>query len=137
MAWGQLVGRGFYCRNGRGLIWGATCAINSAAWLVPRRRACITLFATSLSYFTYRTALPDLTSPRITPFQPPISLTYRTCPFGARIISTNCADLASAVDGGNSVYVTLSAIGLALRAVGSPDSLDHKDCQFMGFALAR
>ena len=31
----------------------------------------ITLFATSVSYFTYRTALPDVSSPpRIEPFQP-------------------------------------------------------------------
>ena len=56
----------------------------------------ITLFATSVSYFTYRTALPDVSSPpRIEPFQPLDIPILSDLPFiWISFVPANCFNLA-------------------------------------------
>lgn len=99
----------------------------------------ITLFATSLSYFTYRTALPDLTSPpRITPFQP-LDIPYLSdLPFLGPVLfqQTALTWLALLMVGIVWYMLRFSAIGLALRAVGdSPDSLESQGLSVYGVRI--
>lgn len=99
----------------------------------------ITLLATSLSYFTYRTALPDLTSPpRITPFQP-LDIPYLSdLPFLGPVLfqQTALTWLALLMVGIVWYMLRFSAIGLALRAVGdSPDSLESQGLSVYGVRI--
>ncbi len=81
----------------------------------------ITLLATSLSYFTYRTALPNVTSPpRIAPFQPTAIPGLSDLPFiGPALFSqTPLTMLAIALVALVAIVLYRTPLGLALRAVG-------------------
>jgi simple sugar transport system permease protein len=88
----------------------------------------ITLLATSLSYFIYRTALPDVTSPpRIEPFRPLEIPGLSDLPFlGPALFSqTALTYLAFVLVAVVAWVLYRTPLGLALRAVGdNPDSVD-------------
>jgi simple sugar transport system permease protein len=88
----------------------------------------ITLLATSLSYFIYRTALPDVTTPpRIEPFRPLAIPGLSDLPFlGPALFSqTALTWLAFALVAVVAWVLYRTPLGLALRAVGdNPDSVD-------------
>lgn len=99
----------------------------------------ITLLATSLSYFTYRTALPDVTSPpRIIPFQPVDIPVLSDLPFlgPALFQQTPLTFLAL-------VFVALIAfvlhrtpLGLAIRAVGdNPAAVEAQGLSVRGLRI--
>ena len=102
----------------------------------PCRSACrstsrgigITLLATSLSYFIYRTALPDVTTPpRIEPFRPLDIPVLSDLPFlGPALFSqTALTYLAFVLVAVVAWVLYRTPLGLALRAVGdNPDSVD-------------
>lgn len=81
----------------------------------------ITLLATSLSYFTYRTALPSVTSPpRIIPFQPVAIPGLSDLPFigPALFAQTPLTWLAFALVALLAFVLYRTPLGLAIRAVG-------------------
>ncbi|MGP1396839.1 MAG: ABC transporter permease [Inquilinaceae bacterium] len=81
----------------------------------------ITLLATSLAYFTYRTALPDVTSPpRIAPFQPLDLPILSDLPFlgPALFRQTPLTFLALFLVVAVAWVLYRTPLGLALRAVG-------------------
>ncbi|MDB5473227.1 MAG: transporter permease [Devosia sp.] len=81
----------------------------------------ITLLATSVSYFTYRTALPSVTSPpRITPFQPVAIPGLSDLPFigPALFAQTPLSWLAFALVALLAFVLYRTPLGLAIRAVG-------------------
>ena len=88
----------------------------------------ITLLASSLSYFIYRTALPDVTSPpRIEPFRPLDIPVLSDIPFlGTALFSqTAFTWLAFAMVAVVAWVLYRTPLGLAIRAVGdNPDSVD-------------
>lgn len=88
----------------------------------------ITLLATSLSYFTYRTALPDVTSPpRIAPFQPIAIPGLSDLPFigPALFQQTPLTMLALSLVAVVAFVLYRTPLGLAIRAVGdNPASVE-------------
>jgi general nucleoside transport system permease protein len=88
----------------------------------------ITMLATSASYFTYRTALPDVTSPpRITPFQPMDVPVLSDLPFFGPVLFQQTAMTWLALAMVALVWWGLNrtALGVAIRAVGdNPDAVD-------------
>lgn len=88
----------------------------------------VTMLATSLSYFTYRTALPKVTSPpRIEPFQPLEIPLLSDIPFLGPIMSQQTAMTWLALFMVALVWWVLNRtpLGLAIRAVGdNPDAVD-------------
>ena len=88
----------------------------------------ITLFATSASYFTYRTALPNVSSPpRIDPFQPLDIPVLSELPFLGPVLFQQTALTWLALGLVALVWFVLerTALGVALKAVGdNPDSVD-------------
>ncbi len=88
----------------------------------------ITLFATSVSYFTYRTALPDVSSPpRIEPFQPLDLTILSDLPFLGPVLFQQTALTWLALLMVLLVWYVLqqTALGVAIKAVGdNPDSVD-------------
>jgi simple sugar transport system permease protein len=88
----------------------------------------ITLFASSLSYFIYRTALPTVTTPpRIVPFPPLEIPVLSELPFlGPALFSqTAMTYLAVLLVAAVAWVLYRTPLGLALRAVGdNPDSVD-------------
>ena len=88
----------------------------------------ITLFATSVSYFTYRTALPNVSSPpRIEPFQPLDVPLLSDLPFLGPVLfqQTALTWLALLLVALVWYVMNRSALGVALKAVGdNPDSVD-------------
>jgi len=81
----------------------------------------ITLLATSASYFTYRTALPNVTSPpRIVPFQPLNIPGLSDLPFigPALFQQTAMTMLALVLVGVVALVLYRTPLGLAIRAVG-------------------
>ncbi len=88
----------------------------------------ITLFATSVSYFTYRTALPDVSSPpRIIPFQPLDIPVLSDLPFIGPVLFQQTAMTWLALTLVALVWWVLerTPLGMAIRAVGdNPDAVD-------------
>jgi ABC-type uncharacterized transport system permease subunit len=81
----------------------------------------VTLFATSLAYFTYRLALPNVaTPPRIAPFQPVGVPGLSDLPFlgPALFQQTPLTYLALALFPLAAFVLTRTPLGLAIRAVG-------------------
>ena len=81
----------------------------------------VTLFATSLAYFTYRVALPNVsTPPRIAPFEPAAIPGLSDLPFlgPALFQQTPLTYLAFALFALAAFVLTRTPLGLAIRAVG-------------------
>lgn len=88
----------------------------------------VTMFATSVSYFAYRTALPEASSPpRITPFQPLDIPVLSDLPFLGPVLfqQTAMTWLAFVLVGVIWWVFNRTPLGLAIRAVGdNPDAVD-------------
>lgn len=88
----------------------------------------ITLFATSVSYFSYRTALPNVSSPpRIEPFQPLDIPILSNLPFFGTVLFQQTAMTWLALLMVVIVWYVMNrtALGVAIKAVGdNPDSVD-------------
>jgi general nucleoside transport system permease protein len=98
----------------------------------------ITLFATSLSYFVYRLALPNVaTPPRITPFQPISIPGLSDLPFigPALFQQTPLTFLAFALFAIVALVLYRTPLGLAIRAVGENPSA--VEAQGLDVALIR
>ena len=96
----------------------------------------ITLLATSVSYFTYRTALPDVTSPpRIVPFQSISIPGLSDLPFigPALFQQTPMTFLALLLVGVVALVLYRTPLGLAIRAVGdNPASVEAQGLSVVG-----
>jgi simple sugar transport system permease protein len=99
----------------------------------------VTLFATSLSYFTYRTALPTVTSPpRIEPFRALDIPLLSDIPFLGPVVfqQTAMTMLALAMVGLVWYVLNRTALGVALQAVGdNPDSVDAQGLSVYGLRI--
>ena len=99
----------------------------------------ITLLATSLSYFTYRTALPDVTSPpRIAPFQPIAFPGLSDLPFigSALFQQTPLTMLALLLVAMTAFVLYRTPLGLAIRAVGdNPASVEAQGLSVQGLRI--
>ncbi|PKP85359.1 MAG: ABC transporter permease [Alphaproteobacteria bacterium HGW-Alphaproteobacteria-2] len=99
----------------------------------------ITLLATSASYFAYRTALPDVsTPPRITPFQPLDIPVLSDLPFLGAALFQQTALTWLALGMVVLVWYVLARtpLGLALRAVGdNPDAVDAQGLSVYGLRI--
>lgn len=99
----------------------------------------ITLFATSTSYFTYRTALPNVSSPpRIEPFQPLDWPILSEVPFLGPVVSQQTALtwLALLLVGVVWYVLQRTALGVAIKAVGdNPDSVDAQGLSVYGLRI--
>ena len=88
----------------------------------------VTLLATSVSYFTYRTALPNVSSPpRIEPFRALDIPVLSELPFLGPVLFQQTALTWLALGVVLAVWYVLqrTALGVAIRAVGdNPDSVD-------------
>jgi simple sugar transport system permease protein len=99
----------------------------------------ITLFATSLAYFTYRTALPDVSSPpRIEPFRPLDVPVLADLPFlgPALFQQTALTWLAIGLVAVLWWVLNRTPVGLAIRAVGdNPDAVDAQGLSVYGLRI--
>ncbi|MDA7422168.1 ABC transporter permease [Tritonibacter multivorans] len=99
----------------------------------------ITLFATSASYFTYRTALPNVSSPpRIEPFQPLDIPVLSDLPVLGPVLFQQTALTWLALGMVGLVWFVLdrTALGVALKAVGdNPDSVDAQGLSVYGLRI--
>jgi ABC-type uncharacterized transport system permease subunit len=99
----------------------------------------ITLLATSASYFTYRTALPDVTTPpRIGAFQPLNIPGLSDLPFigPALFQQTSMTFLALALVAVVALVLYRTPLGLAIRAVGdNPASVEAQGLSVMGLRI--
>ncbi len=99
----------------------------------------ITLFATSLAYFTYRTALPDIaTPPRIEPFRPLDVPILSDLPFIGAVLGQQTALTWLALVLVLVVWWMLNRtpLGLALRAVGdAPEAVDAQGLSVYGLRI--
>ncbi len=99
----------------------------------------VTMFATSVSYFIYRTALPDTTSPpRIEPFQALDIPVLSDLPFiGPVVFQQTALTMLALVMVGVVWYVlNRTALGVAIRAVGdNPDSVDAQGLSVYGLRI--
>lgn len=99
----------------------------------------VTMFATSVSYFVYRTALPDTTSPpRIVPFQALDIPILSDLPFiGPVVFQQTAMTLLALVMVGVVWYVLeRTALGVAIKAVGdNPDSVDAQGLSVYGLRI--
>ena len=99
----------------------------------------ITMLATSLASFTYRTALPDVTSPpRIVPFQP-LDLPFLSdLPFLGTVLFQQTAMTWLAIFMVGLVWWVLNRtpLGMAIRAVGdNPDAVDAQGLSVYGLRM--
>ena len=99
----------------------------------------ITLFASSLSYFSYRTALPTVSAPpRIDPFQPMDLPILSDLPFLGPVLFQQTALTFLALFCVASVWYVLNktALGVAIKAVGdNPDSVDAQGLSVYGLRI--
>lgn len=99
----------------------------------------ITLFATSVSYFTYRTALPNVSSPpRIEPFQALDVPVLSELPFLGPVLFQQTALTWLALLMVLLVWYVLqrTALGVAIKAVGdNPDSVDAQGLSVYGLRM--
>ncbi|CAD0186641.1 ABC-type uncharacterized transport system, permease component [Ruegeria sp. THAF57] len=99
----------------------------------------ITLFATSVSYYTYRTALPNVSSPpRIEPFQPLDLPVLSDLPFLGSVLFQQTALTWLALLLVALVWYVLNrtALGVAIKAVGdNPDSVDAQGLSVYGLRI--
>ncbi|MBO9589702.1 ABC transporter permease [Devosia sp.] len=99
----------------------------------------ITLLATSVSYFTYRTALPDVTSPpRIAAFQPLNIPGLSDLPFigPALFQQTPLTFLALVFVAFVALVLYRTPLGLAIRAVGdNPASVEAQGLSVVGLRV--
>ena len=100
----------------------------------------ITLFATSVSYFTYRTALPNVSSPpRIEPFQALDVPVLSELPFLGPVLFQQTALTWLALLMVLLVWYVLqrTALGVAIKAVGdNPDSVDAQGLSVYGLRMS-
>ena len=99
----------------------------------------VTMFATSVSYFIYRTALPDTTSPpRIEPFQALDIPILSDLPFIGPVVFQQTAMTMLALVMVGVVWYVLerTALGVAIKAVGdNPDSVDAQGLSVYGLRI--
>ncbi len=99
----------------------------------------ITMLATSLASFTYRTALPDVTSPpRIVPFQPLDLPILSDLPFLGPVLFQQTAMTWLAIFMVGLVWWVLNRtpLGMAIRAVGdNPDAVDAQGLSVYGLRI--
>lgn len=99
----------------------------------------ITLFATSVSYFSYRTALPNVSSPpRIAPFQPLDVPILSDLPFLGPVLFQQTALTWLALLMVALVWYVMNrtALGVAIQAVGdNPDSVDAQGLSVYGLRM--
>ncbi len=99
----------------------------------------VTMFATSVSYFIYRTALPDTTSPpRIEPFQALDIPILSDLPFIGPVLFQQTAMTMLALIMVGVVWYVLdrTALGVAIKAVGdNPDSVDAQGLSVYGLRI--
>ena len=99
----------------------------------------VTMFATSLSYFTYRTSLPDVTSPpRIEPFRALDIPILSDLPFIGPVLFQQTALTWVALGLVGAVWYIMSRtpLGTALRAVGdNPGSVDAQGLSVYGLRI--
>ncbi len=99
----------------------------------------ITLLATSMASFTYRTALPDVTSPpRIIPFQPLDIPVLSDLPFLGPVLFQQTAMTWLAIIMVGLVWWVLerTPLGMAIRAVGdNPDAVDAQGMSVYGLRI--
>jgi len=99
----------------------------------------VTLFATSLSYFIYRTALPNVSSPpRIEPFRPIDIPIISEIPFIGEIIGQQTAMTWLALIMVFIVWFVLykTPLGIAIQAVGdNPNSVDAQGLSVYGLRI--
>ena len=99
----------------------------------------VTLLATSSSYFIYRTALPNVSSPpRIAPFQPLDVPVLSELPFVGPVLfqQTALTWLALALVAVVWYVLARTPLGVAIRAVGdNPDSVDAQGLSVHGLRI--
>ena len=99
----------------------------------------VTMFATSVSYFTYRTALPDVSSPpRIEPFRPLDIPILSDLPFLGPVLFQQTAMTWLAIVLVALIWYVLNrtALGVAIQAVGdNPDSVDAQGLSVYGLRI--
>ena len=99
----------------------------------------VTLFATSLSYFVYRTALPNVTSPpRIEPFRPIDLPLIGDIPFLGSVLGQQTAMTWLALVMVLLVWYVLykTPLGKAIQAVGdNPNSVDAQGLSVYGLRI--
>ena len=99
----------------------------------------ITLFATSVSYYTYRTALPDVSSPpRIEPFRALDIAIVSDLPFFGPVLFQQTALTWLALLMVALVWYVMNrtALGVAIKAVGdNPDSVDAQGLSVYGLRM--
>lgn len=99
----------------------------------------VTMFATSVSYFAYRTALPNVSSPpRIEPFQALDVPLLSDLPFLGPVLfqQTALTWLAILMVGAVWYVLNRTPLGVALQAVGdNPDSVDAQGLSVYGLRI--
>lgn len=99
----------------------------------------VTLFATSVSYFIYRTALPNVSSPpRIEPFRAVDIPVLSDLPFIGPVLFQQTAMTWLALGMVVVVWYVLdrTALGVAIKAVGdNPDSVDAQGLSVYGLRI--
>lgn len=134
--WGGVI-----CAAGAGAFFGLIHAVLTVPLGLSQHVAGlgVTMLATSASYYIYRTALPDVTSPpRIIPFQPMDVPVLSDLPFigPALFQQTAMTWLAFAMVGVVWWVLARTPLGLAIKAVGdNPDAADAQGLSVHGLRI--